>query len=121
MSALTLDLKIDALSGRSVNGNPILDNRAYSGVVTLKEGEAVVVVSEMDKSESRAISGTPGFSEIPGTEQRDWQRHHKELFDAADHDDAPCCSRSTRGRPLADDAHRQRHAGALGRFERNVI
>jgi Flp pilus assembly secretin CpaC len=64
--ALTIDLAIDALAGSSINGNPILNNRAYSGVVTLKEGDAVVVTSEMDRSESRAISGTPGISEIPG-------------------------------------------------------
>jgi Flp pilus assembly secretin CpaC len=64
--ALTVDLKIDALSGTSLNGNPVLNNRAWSGVVTLKQGEAVEVVSELDKSESRAISGTPGISEIPG-------------------------------------------------------
>jgi len=64
--ALTLDMKIDALSGSSINGNPILNNRAFSGVVTLKEGEAAAVVSELDKSESRAVSGTPGISEIPG-------------------------------------------------------
>jgi Flp pilus assembly secretin CpaC len=35
-------------------------------VVTIKEGSAVVVASELDKSESRDISGTPGLSEIPG-------------------------------------------------------
>ena len=64
--ALTLDLKIDALSGGLINGNPILNNRAYAGVVTLKQGEAVAVVSQLDKSESRAVSGTPGISEIPG-------------------------------------------------------
>ena len=64
--ALTIDMKIDALAGSSINGNPILNNRAYSGVVTLKEGDAVEVVSELDKQESRAISGTPGISEIPG-------------------------------------------------------
>jgi Flp pilus assembly secretin CpaC/tetratricopeptide (TPR) repeat protein len=64
--ALTLDMKIDALSGTTLNGNPELDNRAYSGVVTLRRGETVAVVSEMDKSQSRAISGTPGISEIPG-------------------------------------------------------
>jgi len=64
--ALTVDLKIDALSGSSLNGNPILNNQAYSGVVTLKEGEGVVVVSELSTSETRAISGTPGISEIPG-------------------------------------------------------
>jgi tetratricopeptide (TPR) repeat protein len=64
--ALTIDMKIEALAGSSLNGNPVLNNRAYSGVVTLKEGEAVVVVSELTKQESRAISGTPGISEIPG-------------------------------------------------------
>jgi general secretion pathway protein D len=64
--ALTVDLKLDALSGTSVNGNPVLDNRAYSSVVTLRQGEAAVVATEVDKSQSTAISGTPGISEIPG-------------------------------------------------------
>ncbi|MGA2086237.1 MAG: hypothetical protein ABSG60_12025, partial [Terracidiphilus sp.] len=64
--ALTIDLKIDALAGTSINGNPVLDNRAYSGVVTLTEGEGVVVISDLDKQQSRAISGVPGLSEIPG-------------------------------------------------------
>jgi Flp pilus assembly secretin CpaC len=64
--ALTIDLKIDALSGTTINGNPVLNNRAWSGVVTVKQGEAVEVVSEMDKSESSAVSGVPGISEIPG-------------------------------------------------------
>ena len=64
--ALTIEMKLDALSGTSINGNPVLDNRAYSGVVTLREGEAAVVATEVDKSESLAISGTPGISEIPG-------------------------------------------------------
>lgn len=64
--ALTLDLKIVALSGSALNGNPILDNHSYSGVVQLKEGEGVAVISELDKQQSRAISGTPGLSEIPG-------------------------------------------------------
>ena len=64
--ALSIDMKIVALSGGSINGNPILNNRAYSGVVTLREGEGVVILSDIDKSESRAISGLPGLSEIPG-------------------------------------------------------
>ena len=64
--ALTLDLKIVALSGSSANGNPILNNRSYSGVVTLRKDSGVVIVSELDKQESRAISGLPGLSEIPG-------------------------------------------------------
>ena len=64
--ALTLDLKINSLSGSSVNDMPVLTNQAFSSVVTLKQGEAVEVVSELDKTQSRAVSGTPGISEIPG-------------------------------------------------------
>src|SRR5579863_4482672 len=64
--ALTVDMKIDALGGTALNGIPILDNRTYAGVVTVRSGEGVAVVSELDKQQSRAISGVPGLSEIPG-------------------------------------------------------
>jgi len=64
--ALTIDLKIDALAGSALNGNPILANRAYSGVVTLREGEGAVLISELDKQQTRALSGLPGLTEIPG-------------------------------------------------------
>lgn len=64
--ALTIEMKLDALAGTYVDGNPILNNREYDGVITLKEGEATVVAAELDKSQSEAISGTPGLSEIPG-------------------------------------------------------
>jgi general secretion pathway protein D len=80
--ALSIDLKLDALAGSSIDGNPILDNRAYSGVVTLRAGEAAVVATEMDKSQSLAISGTPGISEIPGMNDitsKDLQRNYATL------------------------------------------
>lgn len=64
--ALTLDMKLDSLSGSSVNGNPILNSQAFSGVTTLKEGESTVVAAQLSRSQSLAVSGTPGLSEIPG-------------------------------------------------------
>jgi general secretion pathway protein D len=64
--ALTMDLKITALGGSSLNGLPILNNRSYSGVAKVKEGAAIVLVSQVDKEESRALSGLPGLTEIPG-------------------------------------------------------
>jgi general secretion pathway protein D len=64
--ALNVDLKISALAGSAVNGVPILANRAYSGVTTLRANEAIVIASEMDRNESRAVSGYPGLSEVPG-------------------------------------------------------
>jgi type II secretory pathway component GspD/PulD (secretin) len=81
--ALNLDMKITALSGSSLNGNPILNNRSYSGVVTVKEGSTVVVASELDKSQSRDISGTPGLSEIPGlnnVSDKDAQKNYATLL-----------------------------------------
>ncbi len=64
--ALTLDYKMTALSGSTINGLPVLNNRSYSGVVQVKDGAAVVLASEMNEQESHAISGVPGLSEIPG-------------------------------------------------------
>jgi general secretion pathway protein D len=80
--ALTIDLKITALGGSALNGVPILNNRSYSGVVTLKDGAGVVIVSEVDKEESRALSGLPGLTEIPGLNNAtdtDVQRNYASL------------------------------------------
>ncbi len=81
--ALTMDLKITALGGSSLNGLPILNNRSYSGVVTLKDGSGVVIVSQVDKEESRALSGLPGLTEIPGLNtvtDTDVQRNYASLL-----------------------------------------
>jgi general secretion pathway protein D len=81
--ALTMDLKITALAGSSINGLPILNNRSYSGVATLKAGSGVVLVSEVDKEESRALSGLPGLTEIPGLNNvtdTDVQRNYASLL-----------------------------------------
>lgn len=81
--ALTIDLKISALSGQSLNNNPILNNEAFSGVVTLKKGETAELVSQLNKSESRAISGTPGLSEVPGMNDitdKDIQKNYATLL-----------------------------------------
>ncbi len=64
--ALTLDLKIDALGGRSLNDIPILNSRQVAGVLTVKSGETAVLVSDLTRQESRALSGLPGVSDIPG-------------------------------------------------------
>jgi Arc/MetJ family transcription regulator len=80
--ALTLEMKVNGLAGTSIDGNPVLNNREYTGVVTLKEGEATVVATEMDKSQSQAISGTPGLSEIPGMNnatEKDLQKNYATL------------------------------------------
>jgi type II secretory pathway component GspD/PulD (secretin) len=81
--ALTLDLKLTALAGSVVNGNPVLNNRSYSGVVTLKTGTAAVLVSELSKQESLALTGTPGLTEVPGMDnvtEKDTQKNYASLL-----------------------------------------
>ena len=81
--ALTMDLKITALGGSSLNGVPILNNRSYSGAVTLKQDSGVVLVSQVDQEESRALSGWPGVTQIPGLNnitEKDIQKNYATLL-----------------------------------------
>jgi type II secretory pathway component GspD/PulD (secretin) len=64
--AMTVDMKITALAGSAINNVPILANRSYTGAVTVPVNQGVVLAAELDRTESRAISGWPGLSEIPG-------------------------------------------------------
>ena len=64
--AITIDLKITALGGSSLNDIPVLNNQEVTGVLTLKAGETAMLVSDLSKTESRALSGLPGAGDIPG-------------------------------------------------------
>ncbi|HWT66139.1 MAG TPA: hypothetical protein VN151_08490, partial [Terracidiphilus sp.] len=64
--ALTMDMKLTALSGSSNDGIPIQNSRGYSGVITLKAGYGALLMSEISEQESLSLSGIPGLSEIPG-------------------------------------------------------
>ncbi len=64
--ALALDLKITALGGAALNDIPVLNNQENTGVVTVKAGETAVIVSDLSRTESQALSGLPGVSDIPG-------------------------------------------------------
>jgi Flp pilus assembly secretin CpaC len=63
---LKLNLKIEALGGAAINNIPILVNRQYSSDVTVRDGETTLIASSLSRSESAAISGIPGLSELPG-------------------------------------------------------
>ena len=74
--ALTLDLKISALGGSSINDIPILDSQQVAGVLTIKAGETAVLLSDLSRAESRALNGTPGIGDIPGLQDvNDIQRN----------------------------------------------
>jgi general secretion pathway protein D len=63
---LKLDLKIQALQGSSLNGLPVLTNQSYTADIRLRNGASALVVGDLSRSESLAISGTPGLTELPG-------------------------------------------------------
>jgi type II secretory pathway component GspD/PulD (secretin) len=63
---LKLDLKIQALQGASLNGLPVLTNRSFTADINLLSGASALVVGDLSRQESNAVSGTPGLTELPG-------------------------------------------------------
>ncbi len=64
--ALKLDFKLTALQGSSLNGLPVLTNTSYSADVVVKQGASALLMSNMTRQQSMAVSGVPGLSELPG-------------------------------------------------------
>jgi type II secretory pathway component GspD/PulD (secretin) len=64
--ALNMELELTALGGSTIDGNPILNNRKYTGTITLKDGSSALIVSNLSKQETRAVIGLPGLDELPG-------------------------------------------------------
>jgi type II secretory pathway component GspD/PulD (secretin) len=67
-SSVTLDLELQlrALGGQSFNGVPVLVDREYKGTITVKDGEPAIVAGTMSNSETKSMSGIPGFGQFPG-------------------------------------------------------
>jgi len=64
--ALNMELELTALGGSTLDGNPILNNRKYTGTITLQEGSSALIVSNLSKQETKAVTGVPGLNELPG-------------------------------------------------------
>ena len=64
--SLNIDLKITSLAGSMLNNIPVLDNQEYKAITTLKLGESALVVSSLSKQQSKAVTGVPGLSDLPG-------------------------------------------------------
>ncbi len=63
---LKLELTIRSLGAQTVNGIPIINNREYSGTITLKNGESSVIAGLISLADSRSIGGFPFLSSVPG-------------------------------------------------------
>jgi Flp pilus assembly secretin CpaC len=65
---LQLDMKLEALGGSSLNGIPLLMSRQFTSEITLGDGETAMLASNVNRTESAAVTGLPGLSELPGFE-----------------------------------------------------
>jgi general secretion pathway protein D len=63
---LALEMQFRTLLGQSVNGMPVISNREYKGTTMLKEGESTVIVGSISRTDSRNMTGIPGFGSVPG-------------------------------------------------------
>jgi general secretion pathway protein D len=61
-----IDLKIEALTGGSLNGIPILNSEQFVSDVTVDDGQTALIASSLTKDQSASISGLPGLGELPG-------------------------------------------------------
>ena len=61
-----IELKIEALTGGSLDNIPLLNSQQFTSDVTVGDGETALMASSLNKSESAAISGIPGLGELPG-------------------------------------------------------
>ena len=63
---LHLEFEIRSLSGQSVNGIPVLSNRTISQTIRVRADETSLIGGLLDREETRALSGLPGFASVPG-------------------------------------------------------
>jgi general secretion pathway protein D len=81
--SLSLDLKLSSLTGSSLNNLPILANRQYSGIVSLRVGDSAILVSDMSQQESLDITGMPGLSDLPGFSGTTNRENTKDIMELA--------------------------------------
>jgi Flp pilus assembly secretin CpaC len=63
---LLVKLKIEALAGSSANGIPVLQSTQFASGITLAEGDSAMLVSNVSKTQTAAMTGVPLLSELPG-------------------------------------------------------
>ena len=63
---LHLELKIEALTGASLDSIPVLASRQFASDITVRDDDTALMVSSLSKTEAVALSGTPAIGEIPG-------------------------------------------------------
>ena len=69
-----LEMKIEALAGASINSVPILNNRTLTSTITIPGGQTAMLATLVNTTETKALNGLPGLSELPGFQGTDQDR-----------------------------------------------
>ena len=107
--SLKFDLTLSSLAGSSLNGLPLLNNREYNAITSVRVGESALLVSSLSRQESNAITGIPGLSEIAGVPEHDEQQQQPGRSRTGDRDHAAHRAGGAPGGAGKDD-----HAAAQG-------
>jgi type II secretory pathway component GspD/PulD (secretin) len=63
---LDLEMEVKSLGAQSVNSIPIINNRSFKGVITVKNNEPAVVAGALSRNDQKSLSGIPGISQLTG-------------------------------------------------------
>lgn len=64
--SMKFELQMRSLGASMNNGIPIINNREYSGNISVKNGESSVITGMIDMNDSLGITGYPFLGQIPG-------------------------------------------------------
>jgi Flp pilus assembly secretin CpaC len=82
--SLVMDLKIEGLGTLQINNIPDITSRAYSGTITVHDGEPSVVGGLISEQELNSVRGLPVLSTLPGLKSvlgvNSNERIHNELL-----------------------------------------
>ncbi len=63
---MKIDLKIEALTGASLNNIPVLTNSNFVSGITVQDGMTAVMMTDLSSTQLASISGLPGLGDLPG-------------------------------------------------------
>ncbi len=63
---MKIDLKIEALTGASLNNIPVLTNSNFVSGITVQDGMTAVMMTDLTSTQLASISGLPGLGDLPG-------------------------------------------------------
>lgn len=67
--SMHVELKIEALTGTSSNGIPVLTSRAFTSDITVPDGNSAVMLSDLSSTEAASVAGFPGLAQLPGFQE----------------------------------------------------